>query len=120
MKRKRLKMENKKVDKIVLIPSATLGLILIALYCWRCWKSKKKFKHSVMINTIFQSSGIVCGVFLVISIYIPDIKRLIADLDLYILISGLAVLAVSLQGFYRDAIKSTHIHRHSVGSAQDN
>ena len=91
----------------MLIPSAILGLIFVAIYSWRCWKTNNEFNHAVMINAIFQASGIVCGLFLVAGIFWPDAKAMISGIDIYIFVSGLAVLAVSVQGFHRDAIKST-------------
>lgn len=60
-----------------------------------------------MINTGFQASGIVCGIFLVLSVFYPEIRNKISGLDIYIFVSGLAVVAVSLQGFHRDAIIAT-------------
>ena len=95
------------MDKVMLIPSAILGLIFIALYSWRCWKTKIEFDHAVMINAVFQASGMVCGLFLVATIFIPDAKQWISGIDIYIFVSGLAVFAVSAQGFHRDAIKPT-------------
>lgn len=95
------------MDKVMLIPSAILGLIFIAVYSWRCWKTKNEFNHAVMINAVFQASGIVCGLFLVAGIFWPEAKQLISGIDIYIFVSGLAVFAVSAQGFHRDAIKTT-------------
>ncbi len=95
------------MDKLILIPSAILGLTLIAIYCYRCWKNKTEFQNGVMINTGFQASGIVCGIFLVLSVFYPEIRNKISGLDIYIFVSGLAVVAVSLQGFHRDAIIAT-------------
>ena len=95
------------VDKTILIPSAILGLILVGIYWWRCWKSESEFNQAVMINTVFQASGIVCGIFLVASTFFSEIRQLMTGIDIYIFVSGLAVFAVSVQGFHRDAIKST-------------
>jgi len=95
------------VDKVILIPSAILGLILIAVYSWRCWRTKSQFNHAVMINAVFQASGIICGLFLVAGIFWPEAKKMISGIDIYIFVSGLAVFAVSAQGFHRDAIKAT-------------
>lgn len=97
------------MDKIILISSALLGILLVAIYSWRCWRSGVEFNLAVMINTIFQSSGIVCGLFLVASIFSPEIKEIMSGIDIYIFVSGLAVFAVSIQGFHRDAIKTTKI-----------
>lgn len=95
------------MDKVILIPSAVLGLIFIAIYSYRCWKTKNEFNHAVMINAVFQASGIVCGIFLVAGIFWPEAKAMISGIDIYIFVSGLAVFAVSAQGFHRDAIKTT-------------
>jgi len=95
------------VDKTMLVPSASLGLILVAIYWWRCWKSGSQFNTAIMINAVFQASGIVCGAFLIASVFWPGIKTLITGIDIYIFVSGLAVFAVSLQGFHRDAIQQT-------------
>ena len=95
------------VDKAVLIPSVLLGLLLVAVYAFRCWRNGAEFNHGVMINVIFQASGIVCGVFLVLGIFYEDMRKLMSGIDIYIFISGLAVFTVSAQGFYRDAIRPT-------------
>ncbi|HHY0341037.1 TPA: threonyl-tRNA synthetase [Vibrio cholerae] len=98
------------MDKVMLIPSATLGLVLVALYLWRCWKTGTVFNHAVMINTVFQASGIVCGLFLIAGVFFHEAKEMISGIDIYIFVSGLAVLAVSAQGFHRDAIQPTRGH----------
>ena len=95
------------MDKIVLIPSAVLGSLLILLYVIRCWRNQTEFNLAVMINSIFQASGIVCGCFLIAGVFSEQLRKLMAGIDLYILVSGFAVLAVSIQGFYRDAIRNT-------------
>lgn len=60
-----------------------------------------------MVNLVFQASGAVCGFFLILSIFWPEIRDKIVGIDIYIFVGGLAVLAVSLQGAYSDVIKST-------------
>ena len=97
------------MDKIMLLPSAGLGLLLVTLYAYRCWKSKVEFNQAVMINIVFQSSGIVCGVFLILSIFFPEVKALMSGIDIYIFVSGLAVFSVSIQGFHRDVVKPTEV-----------
>ncbi len=95
------------MDKVMLIPSAILGLVLVLLYLWRCWKTGTEFNHAVMINSVFQASGIVCGVFLIAGVFFPEAKAMVSGIDIYIFVSGLAVFAVSAQGFHRDAIQPT-------------
>ncbi|NGN97164.1 threonyl-tRNA synthetase [Grimontia sp. S25] len=95
------------MDKVMLIPSAILGLLLVVLYLCRCLKTGTEFNHAVMINSVFQASGIVCGIFLIAGVFFPEAKEMISGIDIYIFVSGLAVFAVSAQGFHRDAIQPT-------------
>lgn len=95
------------MDKVVLFPSLLLGLILVVVYLIRCWRSGSDFDQGVMVNIIFQASGVVCGLFLIVGVFFDELRRLMTGIDLYILIGGCAVLTVSVRGFYKDAIKST-------------
>jgi hypothetical protein len=97
------------MDKVVLVPSLTLGLIFICIYIFRCWKNDAEFNVGVMISATFQASGVVCGIFLIIGIFSEELRALMTGIDIYIFVSGLAVLAVSLQAFHKDAIKGTKI-----------
>ena len=97
------------MDKAILIPSASLGLILIAIYTFRCWKNNRKFSNSVMANAIIQASGIVCGLFLTASVFFEKFKAIINEIDLYILIGGLMVLAISARAAYKDIISATSV-----------
>lgn len=95
------------MDKVVLLPSLALGLVFICIYMFRCWKNNAEFNIGIMINATFQASGAVCGLFLIIGIFSEDLRKLMTGIDIYIFISGLAVLAVSMQAFHKDAIKGT-------------
>lgn len=95
------------MDKVVLVPSLALGLIFICIYIFRCWKNGAEFNVGVMISATFQASGVVCGLFLIVGIFSEDLRALMTGIDIYIFVSGLAVLAVSLQAFHKDAIKGT-------------
>jgi hypothetical protein len=55
----------------------------------------------VLVNIMLQSGGIVAGAFLILSTIVPQLKEQLATLDIYILISGIAVAAVSAQGVKR-------------------
>lgn len=90
------------MDKAIFIPSAILGLFFIAIYSYKCFRDNKRFDHQVMVNTILQSSGIVCGVLLILSTFFVDLKQYLKNIDIYILISGLAVLVVSIQSVYSE------------------
>ncbi|NVK23859.1 MAG: threonyl-tRNA synthetase [Gammaproteobacteria bacterium] len=90
------------MDKVIFIPSAILGLIFVAVYAYNCHSRASKFNHQVMVNSILQASGIVCGGLLILSTFFAELKQYLTNIDLYILISGLAVLVVSIQSAYND------------------
>lgn len=95
------------MDKVVFIPSATLGILFIGLYLFRCYRAQKSPNLSVVVSSILQASGLVCGFFLVASAFSEKVKQVLIRIDIYILIAGIAVIFVSAQWFYRDIIKST-------------
>lgn len=95
------------MDKVIYIPSAGLGLCFIAVYLYRCHSAGKDISLSIMVNAILQASGIVCGIFLIASTIFQEVRKLLQGIEIYVFIAGLAVIAVSLQGFHRDVIKMT-------------
>jgi hypothetical protein len=97
------------MDKVIFIPSAILGLIFILIYWYRCNQSKKEFNQVVMVNTVLQSSGIVCGLLLVAGTLNDNASKLLHEIDLYIFISGLVVVAASIKGIHKDIFVSTSV-----------
>jgi len=97
------------MDKVVFIPSALLGLILILIYLYRSSKAGKEFNQAVMVNAVLQSSGIVCGLLLVAGTLNDDARKLLNEIDLYIFISGLVVVTASAKGIHKDIFVSTKI-----------
>lgn len=95
------------MDKAILVPSVILALVIILLYLFRCWKNKIEVNNSIIISSILNSSGIICGICLALSPIFPDIKKVIGGIDIYVFIGGVAVLFVSSQGIHRDVVKST-------------
>lgn len=63
--------------------------------------------NSVVVGSLLNSSGIICGMALAASPFFPAIKVMIGGIDIYIVIGGFAVLFVSSQGIHKDVIKST-------------
>ncbi len=95
------------MDKTILIPSVIIAVIMIAIYLIRCWLSEIEANNAVLVSSIMNSSGIVCGIALALSPFFPTIKDLIGGIDIYIVIGGFAVLFVSCQAIHKDVIKST-------------
>ncbi len=90
------------MDSVVLVPSVVLGLLFLFAYLYLCFRRKEKTNVGVMINAFLQSSGIICGLFLMTgSVYAPA-KEYLKGIDIYIFIGGLAVLVVSVQGVHKD------------------
>lgn len=95
------------MDKTVLIPSVLIALILICIYLVRCYRNGVEANNSVLISSLMNSSGIVCGIALALSPFFPEVKSLLGGIDIYIIIGGVAVLFVSSQAIHKDVIKST-------------
>lgn len=95
------------MDKAILIPSVVIAAVLIGVYLYRCWRSSIEANNAVLISSVLNSSGIVCGLALAASPFFPSVKELIGGIDIYIVIGGVAVLFVSGQAIHKDVIKST-------------
>jgi len=95
------------MDKTILIPSVIIAITMIAIYLIRCWLSETEANNAVLVSSVLNSSGIVCGIALALSPFFPSIKELIGGIDIYIVIGGFAVLFVSCQAIHKDVIKST-------------
>ena len=93
-------------DQIIYLPTAALGLILILIYVIKCWKKDKIFNVSTTINIVLQAAGVVAGVLLIVSTFYEELRSKLAGIDLYVLISGIAVFAVSFQGIHRDVFSN--------------
>ncbi|QOW05753.1 hypothetical protein [Vibrio parahaemolyticus] len=107
------------MDKVVFIPSAILGLIFISIYAYKCHVAKKKFSHQVMVNAVLQASGIVCGALLILSTFFEQLDQYLTNIDLYIFISGLAVLAVSVQSTFNDIFSIKGSKKASLESREE-
>ncbi|MBV9108178.1 MAG: threonyl-tRNA synthetase [Gemmatimonadetes bacterium] len=86
------------MDRTGFLSTAALGLAFIVLYGVRCWRKAEPVDVGVLVNIMLQSGGIVAGSFLILSTFVPELKERLSTLDIYILISGIVVCAVSAQG----------------------
>ncbi|HEY2738391.1 MAG TPA: hypothetical protein VGK45_08300, partial [Thermoanaerobaculia bacterium] len=55
------------VDRLVFVPSAALGILLIAAYGARCWRNRTTFNVAVLVNILLQSAGVVAGCLISVS-----------------------------------------------------
>ncbi|WP_298445319.1 threonyl-tRNA synthetase [uncultured Ferrimonas sp.] len=95
------------MDKTILIPSTILAVVMIAVYLFRCYKHGIEPNHAIIVSSVLNASGIICGIALAISPFFPSVKELIGGIDIYIIIGGIAVLFVSTQAISKDVFKST-------------
>lgn len=95
----------KEMDKALFIPSAIVSLLFIAIYASLCFRNKTEFNQKTVTNLILQAFQIVCGAVLVASTFIADLKYLVSDLDLYILIAGAVLLVNAGQSAMSDLRK---------------
>lgn len=90
------------MDKVVFFPSAVLGLSLVAIYCIRSWRADLDINVGIIINILLSAAGVVAGVVIAASTLYEPLRQSVADLNFYILISGMAVIAVSVQSLAKD------------------
>lgn len=95
-------IKGSEMDKLIFIPTAILGIIVVLAYAMSCKKQSKSFEINSMVSLFFYSAGIVGSVFIVASSFFPEIRDKLSELNLYILISGAVVFAHSLQGLLRE------------------
>lgn len=93
------------MDKALFIPSAVVSLLFIVVYALLCYRNKTEFDQKIITNLILQAFQIVCGAVLVASTFISDLKDLVSDLNLYILIAGAVLLVNSGQSAISDLRK---------------
>ena len=90
------------MDKAIFLPTAIIGLTLIALHLFVCLFKKKSFPHQMITRSVLNASGIVGGGLLTACTFSPDLKKYLINIDIYIFIAGLVVIAVSLQSIIND------------------
>lgn len=95
------------MDRLVYLATVTLGVAFLLLYGLRCWRRNEAVDIGALVNIILEAGGVVAGAFLILSTIVPELKRQLATVDIYIFISGLVVLAASLQRLKRDIWPST-------------
>ena len=90
------------MDRLVFLCTAALGVAFLLLYGLRCWRRSEQVDVGVLVHVMLEAGGVVAGAFLILSTILPELKTQLATVDIYILISGLVVFAVSAQGLRRD------------------
>jgi hypothetical protein len=75
---------------------------MAAIYCTRRLSRKQTIEVGTIVNAVLSSAGVVAGALLVASAFFDGVRQAISDIELYIVISGLVVLGVSIQALARD------------------
>ncbi len=92
------------MDKALFISVVVLGITIIIIHLFDCLKHEKPFNHSNLVNTMLLSTGIMSGLCLMAGTVIPEFEKLLEDSELYIFISGLTILAVSIHQLHNDIL----------------
>ena len=92
-------------DPIILYPCAILGLILCGCYLFKNRKDWDQVKMPVLLGLLLKGSGLVTGCLLMASVFLPELRVKLSNIEMYVLISGLAVVYVSIQGIYKDVFR---------------
>jgi len=90
------------VDKIVFLPSAILGALLVASYLVLGFRRKTPIELKNMVSLFLSGAGFVGGILLLCGCFSEEARKKVDDLPLYIFIAGMAVLYVSFQAAHRD------------------
>ena len=90
------------MDKMISIITVCFSLLMVIYYSVKCFHSKVSFNSQVMVGLILKTSGAIVGGLLILSAILPQVQSYLAQEELYLLIAGLSVLAVSVQGIYND------------------
>lgn len=90
------------MDPIVLYPSAGLGFVLIVVYLFRCFRKKHSPSLPVIIGAVLSASVIVCGVLLIAGGLDKRVMDRVKDVNLYIVVAGLALCYVSITSIYKE------------------
>lgn len=99
--------EGNNVDSIILLPSIVLGILFLLFYVRRCHRNRESLNLGVIVNTFLLSSGIVCGLLLMVGCIYEPAKAFLKGIDIYIFIGGIAVFVVSAQGIYKDVFSGS-------------
>lgn len=94
------------MDRAIFLFTVALGTVLIITYCIRCWLARANFNLSVVIEILIHSFGVVAGFVILGSAVYEPLHRKIADPELYVFISGVAVVVVSVQALFKDIFKA--------------
>ncbi|HEX3068809.1 MAG TPA: hypothetical protein VHX14_09545 [Thermoanaerobaculia bacterium] len=95
------------MDRAVLIITVALGTLLAITYCIRCGLARAKIELGVIVTILIHSFGVVAGFVILGSAVYEPLRRKIADPELYIFISGVAVVVVSVQALFKDVFKAS-------------
>ena len=79
----------------IYVPTAVLAAVFVCTYLIRCWLGGKTADLGAASAMVLQCSGVVSGSLMMASTVFPEIQERLANLRLYMLIGGGAVVWVS-------------------------
>jgi magnesium-transporting ATPase (P-type) len=93
------------MNNALFISIVILGISIILLNIFHCIKHNKPFDQTALVNTILLTTGFLSGLCLMAGTVIEDFNKLLEDSKLYVFISGLTILAVSIHQLHKDILK---------------
>lgn len=77
--------------------------IVLAVSC-AIYRNKKKMKSDVgnLVNLSLYASGIISGLVLVGSTFVPELRVIVNEMDFFIFVGGAAVVYVSVQAIIKE------------------
>lgn len=90
------------MDDIVFVPAACLALLIVAIHVVRCLRAKRAPNVAFIVNAVLNAAGVVTGVLLVASTFDVGLRARLSNINIYVFISGLAVIFVCGQAVLRE------------------
>lgn len=99
------------MDRMVLLPSVALTLVALLAYCARCIRTGSVFDVSIIVSVVMNAAGVVAGTLLILASVDSRVRSAINDIEIYILLSGVAVLGMTGRALIREVVGDVLLER---------
>jgi hypothetical protein len=79
------------------LPAAALAAVFLYKYVRHCHKQKTPFDLAAACAGVLSCGGLVAGVLMIVSTFVPELQAKLTSFKLYTLIGGVAVVAVTIR-----------------------
>jgi hypothetical protein len=88
------------MNKVFTNASLGLAVLIFLVYGLLCTCRKMRFQYQSLVHFVLFSGTLVGAGLMAGSTLVPTLKQYVTDSETYMLISGLVVVALSVQGIY--------------------